>query len=125
VSPEDTDLVTSIRPLDRPDDVPVPNHPHDPGSPWPRPDDQGLTTLPAAGQPGHGRTASLRRRPARIVEGRAEGGYTEAFELICCDCGDHPYLDYSEVSARLQRIRGPYPMRAGLAAFENHLGLAT
>ncbi len=125
MSPEDTDLATSTRPLDRPDDVPVPNHPHDPGYPWPRPDDQGLATLPAAGQPGHGRTASLRRQPARIVEGRAEGGYTDAFELICCDCGDHPYLDYSEVSARLQRIRGPYPMRAGLAAFENHLGLAT
>jgi hypothetical protein len=125
VSPEDTDLVTSIRPLDGPDDVPVPNPPHDPGDPWPRRDDQGLTTLPAAGQPGHGRTASLRRQPARIVEGRAEGGYTDAFELICCDCGDHPYLDYSEVSARLQRIRGPYRMRAGLAAFENHLGLPT
>ena len=125
MSPEDTDLVTSIRPLDRPDDVPVPNPAHDPGHPWPRRDDQGFTTLPAAGQPGHGRTTSLRRQPARIVEGRAEGGYTDAFELICCDCGDHPYLDYSEVSARLQRIRGPYPMRAGLAAFENHLGLAT
>jgi hypothetical protein len=59
------------------------------------------------------------------VEGRGEGGYTDAFELICCECGDHHYLDYSEISRRLQRIRGPYTMRAGLAAHEKHLGLTT
>jgi hypothetical protein len=39
------------------------------------------------------------------VEGRGEGG-TDAFELICCECGDHHYLGYSEISRRLQRIRG-------------------
>jgi hypothetical protein len=82
-------------------------------------------TLPLPGQPGHGRTASLRRQPARIVEGRVEGGYTNAFELICCQCGDHPYLDYREVSPRLRQIRGPYTMEAGLAAYEQHLGLTT
>jgi hypothetical protein len=54
-----------------------------------------------------------------------EGGYTDAFELICCECGDHRDLDYSEISPRLQRIRGPYTMRAGLAAYEKHLGLTT
>ena len=54
-----------------------------------------------------------------------EGGYTGVFEVICCECGDHPDLDYSEISPRLQRIRGPYTMRAGLAAYENHLGLTT
>jgi hypothetical protein len=27
------------------------------------------------------------------VEGRMEGGYTDAFELICRECGDHPYVD--------------------------------
>ncbi len=57
------------------------------------------------------------------MKGRVEGGYTGAFELICYECGDHPDLDYSEISPRLQRIRGPYTMGAGLAAYENHLGL--
>jgi hypothetical protein len=52
-----------------------------------------------------------------------EGGYSDAFELICPSCGDHPYLDYSEIPARLQQIRGPYPMSAGLAAYEKHLEL--
>ena len=45
------------------------------------------------------------------------------FEVICCDCGDHPYLDYRGVSPELQRIRSPYPMEAGLAAYEKHIGL--
>ena len=115
VSPGDTDIVTSIRPPDRPSAIPVSRGPHD----------QGLTTLPPAGQPGHGGTATLRRRSARIVQGRVERGYTDAFELICRECGDHPYLDYSEIPPRLQRIRGPYTMRAGLAAYEKHLGLTT
>jgi hypothetical protein len=75
------------------------------------------------GQFGHGLTASLRRQPARRVEGRVEGGYTGLFELICCDCGDHPYLDYSEVPPRLQWLRGPRTLQAGLAAYEKHLGL--
>jgi hypothetical protein len=56
------------------------------------------------------------------VKAQIEGHYTGAFELICRDCGDHPYLDYSEVPYRLQRIRGPYTMEAGLAAYEKHLG---
>ena len=46
-----------------------------------------------------------------------------AFELICCECGDNPYLDYSRVSPRLQQLRGPYTITAGLAAYEQHLGL--
>lgn len=65
-----------------------------------------------------------RRQLARIVDGRPQGGYTDEFELICCDCGDHPYLDYSEVSLRLQRLRGPRTLQAGLAAYEKHLGLS-
>jgi hypothetical protein len=60
-----------------------------------------------------------------MVEGRVEGGYTGVFELICCDCGDHPYLDYSEVPARLQWLRGPRSLQAGLAAYEKHLGLTS
>ena len=71
-------------------------------------------------QPGDGWTAVLRRRPARMVEGRPEGGYTDLFEIVCCDCGDHPYLDYSEVSPELQRVRGPYPIADGIAAYEQH-----
>jgi hypothetical protein len=54
-----------------------------------------------------------------------EGGYTGVFELICPQCGDHPYLDYSEISPRLQRICGPCTLHAGVAAYEKHLGLAT
>jgi hypothetical protein len=79
--------------------------------------------MTACDQPGHDWTAVLPRRPARIVEGQPQGGYTEAFEVICCYCGDHPYLDYREVSPELQQIRGPYPIAAGIAAFEEHLGL--
>ena len=93
--------------------------------PWLRLDAEAGVTLPLAGQPGHGRTAYLRRQPARIVDGRIEGGYTGAFELICGQCGDHPYLDYSEIPPWLQQIRGPYTLEAGLAAYENHLGPGT
>ena len=92
--------------------------------PWLRLEAETVMTLPLAGQPGHGRTASLRRRPGRIVDGRMEGGNTSEFELICGQCGDnHPYLDYSQIPPRLQRIRGPYSLQAGLAAYERHLGL--
>jgi hypothetical protein len=64
-------------------------------------------------------TGVLRRRPIRIVEGRAQGSHTtNTFEIICCDCGDHPDRDCRHVSAELQRIRGPYPMAAGVTADE-------
>ena len=72
-------------------------------------------------EPGQDWTVVLRRQPTRIVAGQAEGGYTDAFEIICCDCGDHPDLDYGEVSPELQRIRGPYPIALGIAAYERHL----
>lgn len=71
--------------------------------------------------PGRDWTVVLRRQALRIVEGRPEGGYTDAFELICCDCGDDPGLDYREVAPELQRIRGPYPIAAGVAAYEKHV----
>ncbi len=90
-----------------------------------RPEAGETVRVPDAGQPGHGAAASLRRQPARIVLGRMAGGYTDAFEIICCDCGDRPYWDYSEISFQLQRIRGPYALDAGIAAYEQHLGLAT
>ena len=50
----------------------------------------------------------MRRQPARIVDGRVEGGYTGVFEFICPGCGDNPYVDYSEVPSQLQWLRGPF-----------------
>lgn len=38
--------------------------------------------------------------------GAAAGGYTGAFELICRQCGDHPYLDYSEIPRGCGRSAG-------------------
>jgi hypothetical protein len=73
-------------------------------------------------QPGDGWTVVLRRQPARMVQGRAEGGHTNLFEIISCDCGDHPGQEYSEVAPGLRRIRGPYPIADGVAAYEKHLG---
>lgn len=64
----------------------------------------------------------LRRRPVRIVDGRAEGGYTAEFEIICCDCGDDPDRDYREVPPELRQIRGPYPMAAGVTTYVMHAG---
>ncbi len=67
-----------------------------------------------------GWTVVLRRQPIRIVEGQPEGGYTDAFEIICCDCGDHPDQDYREVSPELQLVRGPYLIADGVAAYGRH-----
>lgn len=72
-------------------------------------------------EPALGWTVVLRRQPVRVVEGQAAGGYTDVFELICCDCGDHPDLDYRDVPRGLQLIRGPYPLPAGVAAYDEHL----
>jgi hypothetical protein len=55
------------------------------------------------------------------VEGQPEGGYTDVFELICCDCGDDPDLDYCEVPAELQWVRGPCPIADGVAAYKRHI----
>lgn len=102
--------------------VDAPDSPHDSRDPWLRPGSPGFRASPQAGQPGHGCTAVLRSQPVMMVDDRVVGG---AFELICCECGDNPRLDYSEVSPRLQQIRGPYTIDAGLAAYERHLGLTT
>ncbi|MFY9934586.1 MAG: hypothetical protein WAK82_41940 [Streptosporangiaceae bacterium] len=80
-------------------------------------------TSPPAGQPGHGSKAALRNQPVRIVGGCVEGGYTGVYELICPDCGDHRDLDYSEISYRLQWLRGPYTLEAALAVFHKHQGI--
>jgi hypothetical protein len=120
-SPGTPDTMTGTGPAARPADVP-PLRPHDRADPWLRIPPDGAITPPLAGQPGHGRTAFVRRQPARIVDGRFEDGYTDVFELICPGCGDHQYLDYSEVPPHLQRLRGPGPLEAAIAAFEKHLG---
>jgi len=71
-------------------------------------------------------TACVRRQPVRIVEGRKEGGCRDAFEVVCCDCGDRSYWDYSGISLSLQRTRGTYAtMAAALVAYEQHLRLTT
>ena len=72
------------------------------------------------GQPGPGWTLVLRRQPIRIVDGQPRGGYADVYELICCYCGDDPDLDYRHVSPELQRIRGPYPIAAGITAYGRH-----
>jgi hypothetical protein len=77
--------------------------------------------MPTCDQPALGWTVVLRRQPVRIVAGRPEGGYTDMFELICCDCGDHPDLDYRDISPELQQIRGPYPIATGVTAYDGHL----
>ena len=85
-----------------------------------------VMTVPVAGQPGRGMTASIRRQSARNTGGGKEDGYRNAFEVACCDCGDHPYRGYSEISPSLRRIRGPCTtMAAALAAHDQHLGLTT
>jgi hypothetical protein len=125
MNPRDADTVTRTGPPVRVDAGPVMSRRLRPTDPWLRMDGHDASGVPAAGQPGHGRTASLRRQPVRIVEGRIRGGYTDVFELICGECGDHPYLDYREIPPRLQLIRGPYPLEAGLRAYEEHLGQAS
>ena len=78
--------------------------------------------MTANGQSGLGWTVVLRRMPVRIVAGQPVDGYTDAFEIVCCDCGDDPDLDYRDVSPKLQRIRGPYqPIADGVAAYEEHV----
>ena len=81
-----------------------------------------MTLVSSMGPAGFGWTVVLRRQPARIVAGQPEGGYSSMFEIVCCYCGDHPDLDYRDVSPQLQRIRGPYQVAAGVTAYGKHLG---
>jgi hypothetical protein len=98
-------------------------HPRDRRDRWLHIAAEGAPPSPAAGQRGHGSEAVLRNQPARIVDGRVEGGYIGMYELICPSCGDHPGLDYSQISPRLQWLRGPYTLEAALAAFHKHQGV--
>lgn len=94
---------------------------HDQHGPLRRRDPIPATTRQSSGQPWHGWTVVLRRQPTRLVDGQPQGGYTDAFELICCDCGDDPELDYRGTSPEFRQIRGPYPIAAGIAAYEQHV----
>ena len=123
MSAEATHVVTGIRSASRSQGVRVGRGRHD-RNPRVRTDAEDVVTLPPAGQPGHGRTTSLRRQSVWMADDR-KARCTGAYEVICCDCGDHPYLGYSEIPPRLQRIRGPYTLEAGVAAYAEHLGLAT
>jgi hypothetical protein len=95
----------------------------DPRDPWLRQGAKGACVLSRPGQPGHGCTAVAHSQPTMIVDGQRAEGHTGASGLICCECGDNPYLDYSQACPRLQKIRGPYAIAEGLAAYEQHPGL--
>ena len=75
---------------------------------WPTPSALGASPLPAQREQGY--PVVLRRQPASIIDGRPEGSYAGVFEVFCRDCGDDPGLDYRQISPRLQRIHGPYPI---------------
>jgi hypothetical protein len=79
--------------------------------------------MTAQDQPRYDWTVALRRQPAHVIDGQAQGPCSGPFEIICCDCGDDPGLEYREVSPRLQLIRGPYPIAVGIDAFVTHLRL--
>jgi hypothetical protein len=65
-------------------------------------------------------TLCLRKRPASAFGGRPDDGRPEMYELVCRECGDDPRRSYSEVSAELQQVRGPYPLEAAIEAFVTH-----
>ena len=79
--------------------------------------------MKALEKPAPGWTVVLRRQAAPLVTGRPERDYTDAYELICCDCGDDPDLDYRDAAHDIQRIRGPYTLAAGIAAYGQHVWL--
>jgi len=66
-------------------------------------------------------TITLRRQRAHTVGGNLDSGYTNAFEIICIDCGDDPRRDYQDVPPRLQRLRGPYLLDTGVTQYEAHV----
>jgi hypothetical protein len=66
-------------------------------------------------------TMVLRRQKASAADGEPGNDYTNSFEIICRDCGDDLGLDYQDAPPRLQRIRGPYWMQAGVTEYEAHI----
>ena len=83
----------------------APRGQHDPAGSWPRTAAESAGhSLPRASQ-ATAAQQGLRRQPTRLVDGRVEGGHRR-IEVICPSCGDHPDLDYSEVSPWLQSFAG-------------------
>jgi hypothetical protein len=118
MSSADLHGVPGDRTGDRVSSVAVPPDPLDP-----RPSANDAGPLAPVDQNRQIARSFLRRQPVHIVAGRIEGGYTSAFEVICCDCGDNPDLDYSEISPRLHRLRGPYTLLEGFTAYRSHLAI--
>ena len=65
-------------------------------------------------------TLCLRKRPDGTVDGRPDDGPPAVYELVCRECGDDLRRSYSQVSAELQQVRGPYLLEAGIEAFVEH-----
>jgi hypothetical protein len=83
-----------------------------------------VTMATPPGQLGH--TSSAVIRSQRIWTADGKWRYTGEFEIICCDCGDDPALDYAKVSPLLRRLRGPYrTLERAQAALERHCGRNT
>jgi len=61
-------------------------------------------------EPALGWTVVLRRQPVRLADGRPEGGCTDTYELICCECGADPDLDYRDVAPLAPRDAGDSPL---------------
>ncbi len=67
------------------------------------------------------RAAVLRRQPNDIVWGQVAGGYANQYEVICLACGDVPEVEYRDTPPRIQRLRGPYRLMQGVAAYQAHV----
>jgi hypothetical protein len=121
----DPDIVTGTGLASRSGAVPAPRGPHEPRDPWLRIGPEGAVPLPPPRQPGHGRTASLRRQPVRIVDGRMEGGYTDTFELICPGCEWRgPQVLPDEHSGSASRLHGSREVLDVVLSVRGHLPYA-
>jgi hypothetical protein len=84
--------------------------------------------LPSEGIDHSAGAAFIREQP---VHQASTGGYQHRkavrsgrYEIICIACGDNPDLDYSDVPAEIQHVRGPYPsFDAARDALRQHLTL--
>jgi hypothetical protein len=78
----------------------------------------------ASGRRVDGWTLVLRRQPVHMVAGRPDCGYADAFELICCDCGDDPYqICASHVMSGIEAISAQTGRRAFLSLTEGGAGV--
>ena len=68
-----------------------------------------------------GWSVMLRRHGPASVQAQPKADDAERYELICRLCGDDSRLAYLDVSPDLQRLRGPYPIAAAVAKYEQHV----